>query len=97
MLPAQLDSIDEGHLNALVADGVRESRSLEFKAKLVWGTESEKKEFLADVSAFANGAGGDLIWVRLFFVGGPRGFCEGHGESYLTRRRRVGRAARAAR
>ena len=28
MLPAQLDSIDEGQLNALVADGVRESRSL---------------------------------------------------------------------
>ena len=61
MLPDQFDSIDEGHLNALVADGVRESRSLEFKAKLVWGTESQRKEFLADVSALANGGGGDLI------------------------------------
>ena len=27
-------------------------------------------------------------WVRLFFVGGPGGFCERHGKSYLTRRRR---------
>ena len=61
MLPTQLVSVDESHLNALVADGVRESRSLEFKAKLVWGTESERKEFLADVSALANGGGGDLI------------------------------------
>ena len=31
---------------------------------------------------------GDVIWVRLFFVGGPGGFCERHGKSYLTRRRR---------
>ena len=61
MLPARLDSIDEGHLNTLVNSGVRESRSLEFKAKLVWGTESDRKEFLADVSALANGGGGDLI------------------------------------
>ena len=61
MLPTRLDSIDEGHLNALVTDGAPESRSLEFKAKLVWGTESERKEFLADVSALANGGGGDLI------------------------------------
>ena len=28
-----------------------------------------------------------LDWVRLFFVDGPRGFCERHGKSYLTRRR----------
>ena len=62
MLPTRLDSIDEGHLNALVNNGVRESRSFEFKAKLVWGTESERKEFLADVSALANGGGGDLIF-----------------------------------
>ena len=60
MLPAQLGSVNEGHLNDLV--GVRESRSIEFKAKLVWGTDSEKKEFLADVSALANCGGGDLIF-----------------------------------
>ena len=45
-----------------MTNGVRESRSLEFKAKLVWGTESERKEFLADVSALANGGGGDLVF-----------------------------------
>ena len=63
MLPAKLDSIDESHLKELVASEIRESRSLEFKAKLVvWGTDSEKKEFLADVSALANSGGGDLVF-----------------------------------
>ena len=33
---------------------------------------------------------GLLRWVRLFFVDGPRGFCQRHGKSYLTRRRRGG-------
>ena len=61
VLPDSLDSINANHLNALVDDGVRESRSLEFKATLALGNESEKKEFLADVSALANGGGGDLI------------------------------------
>ena len=61
MLPARLDSIDESHLKALVTNGVRESRSLEFKAQLDWGTDSERREFLADISALANGGGGDLI------------------------------------
>ena len=28
--------------------------------------------------------------VRLFFVDGPRGFCQRHGKSYLTRQRRGG-------
>ena len=32
----------------------------------------------------------DLVRVRLFFVDGPRGFCQRHGKSYLTRRRRGG-------
>ena len=62
MLPAQLSSINENHLHDLVAGDVRESRSIEFKAKLVEGTDSEKKEFLADVSALANCGGGDLIF-----------------------------------
>ena len=61
MLPDQLHSIDESHLSALVTDGVRESRSLEFKAELVLGTDSDRKEFLANVSALANGGGGDLV------------------------------------
>ena len=62
MLSRQLDSINESDLAALVSNGVRESRSLEFKAKLVWASDSDKREFLADVSAFANSGGGDLVF-----------------------------------
>ena len=38
----------------------------------------------------AQGGRENLSWVRLFFVDGPRGFCQRHGKSYLTRRRRGG-------
>ncbi len=61
MLPAQLNSIDANHLNGLVTNSVRESRSLEFKAEFASENDSQKKEFLADVSAFANDGGGDLV------------------------------------
>ena len=37
-----------------------------------------------------SGSSAIRLWVRLFFVGGPRGFCERHGNRYLTRRRRGG-------
>jgi hypothetical protein len=41
-------------LQRLVANKVSEPRSLEYKQALPGGTDSEKKEFLGDVSAFAN-------------------------------------------
>lgn len=62
MLPINLDSIAESDLEALVTGGVHESRSIEFKASLEIGNDSEKKEFLADVSSFANANGGDIVF-----------------------------------
>lgn len=35
---------------------------LEYKEKLPEGTDSDKKEFLADVTSFANSSGGDIIY-----------------------------------
>jgi predicted HTH transcriptional regulator len=49
-------------LMQLVTNGVSEGRSLEYKEVRPGETDSERKEFLADASAFANGAGGDLIY-----------------------------------
>jgi Putative DNA-binding domain len=46
--------------NALI--GLSESRYLEFKSAAVGGTDKERREFLADVSAFANASGGDIIF-----------------------------------
>ncbi len=38
-----------------------ESRFLDFKAEPIGGGDRDKREFLADVCAFANASGGDLI------------------------------------
>jgi hypothetical protein len=44
-----------------VTDGAREDKFIEFKESLALSTSDEKEEFLADVSSFANAAGGDLL------------------------------------
>lgn len=62
MIQKDFDSIDASDIDALVENGVYESKTLEYKEKLPGGTDSEKKEFLADVSSFANASGGDIIY-----------------------------------
>src|SRR5436305_13591780 len=47
-------------LQALVDDSVAESRDIEFKT-VVGKTDADRREFLADVSSFANATGGDLL------------------------------------
>jgi len=56
-----LVNVNEADLQSLVDDDVRESLTLEYKSKLSIGSTGEKKEFLYDVSAFANSKGGYLI------------------------------------
>ncbi len=58
----QLEDITERHLLALIEDQVSEKRTIEYKRDLPGGTDGERKEFLADVSSFANAGGGDLIF-----------------------------------
>jgi predicted HTH transcriptional regulator len=57
-----LAQIDAGKLQALRADGVREGRQLEYKETLPGNSDDDKREFLGDVSSFANAARGDLIY-----------------------------------
>lgn len=47
---------------SLVSDGVRESRVIEYKRDRVGGSDGDKKEFLADVAAFANAIGGTILY-----------------------------------
>jgi Putative DNA-binding domain len=54
--------IDASLLETLKADAVQEGRQLEYKETLPGSSDNEKQEFLKDVSAFANSAGGDLIY-----------------------------------
>ena len=57
-----LPQINEAELQRLLSDGVRESRSIEYKREWRLNDNDDKKEFLADVASFANGDGGDLIY-----------------------------------
>lgn len=57
-----IDRVDAARLEILRTDGVREGRQLEYKEALPGNTDDDKREFLADVSSFANAAGGDLIY-----------------------------------
>ena len=54
--------LDEAHLARLVADGEAESKTIDFKRDLVGQSDGDKKEFLYDVSSFANTIGGDLVF-----------------------------------
>src|SRR3954471_2080728 len=62
MLAQRLDELSFTTIEALVAAGLREGRTLDFKRDPVGGRDEDKREFLADVSAFANTAGGDLLF-----------------------------------
>lgn len=62
MIPAAFDAIDEAVLLSLIHGQVAEGRTLEFKSQLPGGSDDDKKEFLADVTALANSQGGDLVY-----------------------------------
>lgn len=63
MLPAKLTDATQADLERLISDGVQEGPHIDFKRDLpaTWDN-SAKSEFLADVSAFANAGGGDVIY-----------------------------------
>lgn len=62
MILKPFDNITKDDIDALVADDVREGRTLDYKEKLPGNADKDKKEFLADVSSFANAGGGDMIF-----------------------------------
>ncbi|MBF8303760.1 MAG: Divergent domain protein [Dehalococcoidia bacterium] len=58
----KIDEITEEDLQALIDNSVLEGKTREYKQSLPSDSESDKKEFLADISSFANASGGDLIY-----------------------------------
>jgi hypothetical protein len=58
---ADLTTIVEADLQALIDSNVPEGRDLDYKVATYGGTDEAKREFLADVSSFANTSGGHLI------------------------------------
>ena len=61
MISKPLEAIDQHDLKALVDNQVHEGEKIEYKRDLFGSSDSERKEFLKDVSSFANTAGGDLL------------------------------------
>jgi len=62
LIPKDLEEISESDINDLIRDGVPESLALEYKERLNFQTDEERKELLADISSFANVSGGDIIF-----------------------------------
>ena len=62
MISKQLQEINIGDIQYLFDNKIPESRTIEYKAELPDDTDVSKKEFLADISSFANSIGGDLIY-----------------------------------
>ena len=46
----------------LIENGIAESKTIEYKRELPENSSESKKEFLADVSSFANSEGGDILF-----------------------------------
>jgi Schlafen, AlbA_2 len=57
-----MKNIDLAYVQRLIDDGVSERVDTEYKSLIQVGNSIQKKEFLADVSSFANTMGGDLIY-----------------------------------
>jgi len=62
MIGKDIDKITEEDLQALVDNSVLEGKTVEYKQSLPISSDPGKREFLADVSSFANASGGDLIY-----------------------------------
>ncbi len=62
MISKEITSISAEDLLTLIKGGVLERKTLEYKLILPSGKDDEKREFLADVSSFANASGGDIIF-----------------------------------
>jgi hypothetical protein len=62
MFKKPASQVTEADLQLLITNSVGERRNIDYKRDLPGTTDSDKKEFLADVSSFANAIGGFLIF-----------------------------------
>ena len=61
LLHTDFEQIGEAHIHRLLAAKIAESRDIEYKRQPYGDTDADKAECLADISSFANTAGGDLL------------------------------------
>ena len=73
LLGKPLASIAESDLEELIEHGIPEGKTVEHKRVLPGNADACKREFLADVSSFANAAGGHIIYGSWRSVESRRG------------------------
>ena len=62
MINKRFDMIERSDIDSLVSNQVTEGKTLEYKEKLPNNSDNDKKEFLADITSFANASGGDILY-----------------------------------
>lgn len=62
MIEIPFNLITKENIETLKENAVHESRTIEYKLELPGITDVNKKEFLADISSFANASGGDILF-----------------------------------
>lgn len=62
MIPKTLSEIAPADIHALAGSDLREGRTIDYKIELPGETGDDKREFLADISSFANTSGGDIVY-----------------------------------
>ena len=62
MIDRPFDDITADDIQALADNEVGESRTLDYKQSLPGKPDEERREFLADISSFANASGGDILF-----------------------------------
>lgn len=70
-LDKPIETVTESDLQTLIDAGVPELKTLDYKLTLPGNSDDDRKEFLADVSSFANAAGGHLIYGMRADAGVP--------------------------
>jgi len=80
------DKIEFNDLEQLQSNAVLESKTIEYKKLLPTNSDADRKEFLADISSFANASGGDVIFgisEGLLWTQGYAGFPLLAGQGYV--------------
>jgi hypothetical protein len=62
MIPKQINEVAEADIQQLKSAGMQEGRTIEYKRELPGTRDEDKREFLADVSSFANTETGDILY-----------------------------------
>lgn len=62
MIPKNLKDINIDDLKSLIENSVKEGKTIDYKLAVNISSDSDRKEFLYDVSSFANASGGDIIF-----------------------------------